>query len=77
MDILNGVSVVVINPEDKVIVSFDTNIHDTESATTMFNALKNFFPKHDVIRIFGAEIKFIKEEKNETKDQIEKYFSSL
>lgn len=77
MDILNGVSVVVINPEDKVIVSFDTNIHDTKSASFMFNELKNFFPKHDVIGVFGAEIKFIKEEKNETKDQIEKCFLSL
>ena len=77
MDILNGVSVVVINPEDKVIVSFDTNIHDTKSASFMFNELKNFFPKHDVIGVFGAEIKFIKEEKNETEDQIKKCFSSL
>lgn len=77
MDILNGVSAVVINPEDKVIVSFDPNIHNVESAGVMLNHLKSFFPKHDVIGIFGAEIKFIKEEKNETEDKIEKYFSPL
>ena len=58
----DGVKVVVLRPEDKVIATFDTNILDVECAQETYKLLRRFFENRPVIGVYGTEITFIREE---------------
>lgn len=74
---LDGVKVVVLRPEDKVIATFDTNILDVESAQETYKLLRRFFENRPVIGIYGTEITFIREEKENAEDNFEKHLQAL
>ena len=74
---LDGVKVVVLRPEDKVIATFDTNILDVENAQEIYKHLRRFFEKRPVIGIYGTEITFIREEDENAEDNFEKHLQAL
>ena len=73
---IKGAQVVYLRPDDKVLVNFDTNVHDIETASVLYKKLVDFFAPYPVLGVFGTEVIVIKEgEDNE--DNIEKYFTTL
>ena len=77
IDKLDGVQVVHLRPEDKVIAIFDTNILTPENACELHEVLCKFFHNRPVIGLFGTELKFVREEDNNAEDNFEKYNSSF
>lgn len=69
MEEIKGVEVIRLLPEDKVLVIFDTNLHDVETATQTYKLLSEAFEGHIVLGIYGADIKFIREEENNEEDE--------
>ena len=73
----DGVKVVVLRPEDKVIATFDTNIIDVEGAQETYQHLRRFFENRPIIGIYGTEITFIREEDENAEDNFEKHLQAL
>lgn len=76
MEELKGIQVVYLRPDDKVLVNFDTDIHDIEGACEIYKQIREFFPERPVLGVFGTEILIIKEEED-NEDNIQKYFTTL
>ena len=74
---LDGVKVVVLRPEDKVIATFDTNILDIEGAGEVYQHLRRFFENRPVIGVYGTEITFVREEDENAEDNFEKHLQAL
>ena len=74
---LDGVKVVVLRPEDKVIATFDANIIDVAGAQEVYEHLRRFFENRPVIGIYGTEITFIREEDENAEDNFEKHLQAL
>ena len=75
---LNGVQVIVLRPEDKVVASFDTNVVDIKGAQIIYKHLSEFFEGRPVIGIYGTELKFIREEfDNDAKDNFRERLAAL
>ena len=77
IDKLDGVRVIHLRPEDKVIATFDTKILDVESAQEIHCQLCKFFSERPVLGIYGTELKFIREEDENAEDNFEKYLQAL
>lgn len=76
MEEIKGVQVVYLRPDDKVLVNFDTDIHDVETASILYKELRDFFSPRPIIGVFGAKVMIIKEEED-NEDNIQKYFTTL
>lgn len=69
MEEIKGVEVIRLLPEDKVLVIFDTNIHDMETAQQTYKYLDEFFEGHTLLGVYGTDIKFIREGENNEEDE--------
>lgn len=74
---LDGVKVIVLRPEDKVLATFDPDIIDLEGARQVYNHLRDFFNNRPIIGIYGTEITFIREEDENAEDNFEKHLQAL
>ena len=77
MEEIKGVEVIRLLPEDKVLVTFDTDIHDMETAQQTYKYLDEFFEGRTLVVVYGVDIKFIREEENSAENNDKEYFKTL
>lgn len=65
IELSNGVQVIHLQPDDKILVIYDPNFIDVEQAGNMHRAIRNFFDNNDILGVFGTEFKIIREGKLE------------
>lgn len=65
IELSNGVQVIHLQPDDKILVIYDPNFIDVEQAGNMHREIRNFFSNNDILGVFGTEFKIIREGKLE------------
>lgn len=77
MEEIKGVEIIHLLPEDKVLVTFDTNIHTVETASKTYEYLSEFFGERTLLGVYGTDIKFIREEEKNAENHDKEYFTTL
>lgn len=77
MEEIKGVEIIHLLPKDKVLVTFDTDIHDIETASQTYKHLSEFFGERIILGVYGADIKFIREEEKNAENNDKEYFKTL
>ena len=60
-----------------MLVTFDTDIHNIETASQTYKFLSEAFEAHIVLGVYGADIKFIREEEENAENNDKEYFKTL
>jgi hypothetical protein len=77
MEEIKGVEIIRLLPEDKVLATFNTNIHTIETASQTYKFFSEAFEGHIVLGVYGADIKFIREEEENAENNDKEYFKTL
>ena len=65
IELKDGVQVIHLQPDDKILVIYDPNFVDVAQAQDMHCAIRDFFNSNDILGVFGTEFKIIRKEKIE------------
>ena len=65
IELKDGVQVIHLQPDDKILVIYNPNFVDVEQAQDMHRAIRDFFNSNDILGVFGTEFKIIRKEKIE------------
>ena len=77
IELKNGVQVIHLQPDDKILVIYDPNFVDVEQAQCMHRAIRDFFNSNDILGVSGTEFKIIRKEKIENaEDNFKEHFPS-
>lgn len=71
------VKIIELQPDDKMLVLFNPEWMDVEQAVEQFKQVQEYFSNYEIIGLYGADIKIIREGIENAENNFKKHLATL